>query len=336
MTTASDDDAYLIVRQTLDLGELVAAHPPRFTDKNKKLVHALCCPPGEASRGTLVYERWRSMPLPERVPERVPDLTMREDVFAYEPAPPGVVEWHLNFADPHLFVAYAGRLLAQDELQVLEHPALGSLREWLSASADRDLRFRPVTEEDGASTPVLVRGVPRRCALATDPDLLEGRPLGLYGNRFSRASADAVRRAVTVIDPPTSSNILAMAAPPGGTGPYTDIEIRAILATAYTGFRAARLSSQAAETPAVVVHTGHWGTGAFGGNKVLMTILQMLAARLAGIDRLVHHTFDEVGSAAWVEGKRRLDELGVVRARIADVVSAVHAMGFVWGVSDGN
>lgn len=41
------------------------------------------------------------------------------------------MEWWVNFADPILFVAYAGRLFAQDEIQVAEHPALGHLKEKL-------------------------------------------------------------------------------------------------------------------------------------------------------------------------------------------------------------
>src|SRR5262249_29143691 len=161
--------------QAFDAAALVSAHPPRFTHPNKKLVHGLATSTRATPRGTLVYSRWRAMPLPEVVPARAPACEMREDVFGYEPATVGSSEWTLNFPDPHLFVAYGGPLLAQDELQVLEHPALGSLCEALRASTDP--RFAPVTVEDGASTPVLVRGVERRCALATDPDLLEGRPL---------------------------------------------------------------------------------------------------------------------------------------------------------------
>lgn len=322
-----------IVRHAFDAAALCAAFPPRFTHPHKQLVHSLACPPNRPPRGTIVHSRWRAAPLPEVTPAAAPAHEMREDVFGYEPSPAGAVEWYLNFADPHLFFAYGGSLLAQDEHQVLEHPALGSLCEHLRASADP--RFRPVTWEDGAATPVLVRGVERRCALATDPDPLEGRPLGLYGNRFARAPEDAVRRALTVLDPPTISNILAMAAPPGGSGPYEEHEIRGILVTAYTGFRAARLESDAAR---LVVHTGHWGTGAFGGNKVLMTMLQLLAARLAGVDGLVYHTFDSTGSAAFAEGEQRLRAVapGGAERGVDELVRAIRGMAFVWGVSDGN
>jgi hypothetical protein len=262
---------------------------------------------------------------------------MREGGFGYEAAPATAVEWYMNFADPWLFIAYAGALLAQDEMQVLEHPSLGSLLEALRVQTDT--RYRPVTVEDGRGTPVLVRGVERRCAFATDPAPAEGRPLGLYGNRFARANEDAIRRAVTVLSPPTITNVLAMSAPPGGTGAYDEEEIRGILVTATTGFRAALLDAkQVRGDAAVVVHTGHWGTGAFGGNKVLMATLQMLAARLAGIDELVFHTFDEVGTEAWVEADDLARELFPAGAipEVVDVVRRLHAMGFAWGVSDGN
>jgi hypothetical protein len=324
----------LIVRQTFDAAALFAAHPPRFTNANKKLVYSLACSSPTPPEGAIEYSRWRAMPLPEQVPAGRAALEMREDVFGYESPQPGAIEWYMNFADPYLFVAYGGPLLAQDELQVLEHPLLGSLLEALRASTDP--RLAPLTVEHGASTPVLVRGVERRCALATDPDVLERRPNGLYGNRFARAKHDAIRGALRVLTPPTTSNILAMAALPGGSGAYEEAEIRSILVTAFTGFTAARLEGQGADR--TVVHTGHWGTGAFGGNKVLMAVLQIVAAHLAGIDRLVYHTVDADGSEPYREALRVVETLLPLGARVGvdELVSAVHALGFVWGFSDGN
>jgi len=72
---------------------------------------------------------------------------VRERVYDYRPATgmAGAVEWHVNFADPRLFTAYGSGLLAQDEMQVAEHPALGALREALSAR-----RWPTLTEERGA------------------------------------------------------------------------------------------------------------------------------------------------------------------------------------------
>lgn len=44
------------------------------------------------------------------------------------------VDWHINFADFHLFGFYEGGLFAQDEMQVAEHPILGSIRDYLRNS----------------------------------------------------------------------------------------------------------------------------------------------------------------------------------------------------------
>ena len=49
-------------------------------------------------------------------------------LFDYAPNSDDVAHWYPNFAHSCLFVAYSGALLAQDELQVMEHPILGSLR----------------------------------------------------------------------------------------------------------------------------------------------------------------------------------------------------------------
>ena len=327
------------VRLSFEIPELVADHPPRLSDRNKKVVFEVASPSGMSHRGRLDYSRWASLPWPESVD---PGAAMRRAVdrpgfFDYEPEPdrPGAVEWHVNFADPILFVAYGSGLFAQDEMQVAEHPALGSLCEALRARA-----IRTMTEEDGRPTPVLMMGVPRLCRVATEPDVAEGRPHGLYGNAFARADPAVVRRATTRIDPPTITNLIAMAAPSVGTGRYRADEIEGVLATAFTAFRAAAIESarsRGAGSP-VVVHTGFWGCGAFGGNRVLMTTLQAIAAELAGVDRIVFHTGDPSGVAS-IRAMRRLFDESLIDGSVLDVsdlIRRIDAEGFEWGMSDGN
>lgn len=273
------------------------------------------------------------MPLPATfAPAHTAGLVLRHDgYYDYLPvlSAPAAVEWHVNFADPHLFVAYAGSLFAQDEMQVAEHPILGSLREALRAEG-----AAAVTVEQGRPTPVLVAGVERRCRVATDPDPAEGRSRGLYGNEFGRAQTEAVRRATQRIDPPTTTNLIAIAAPSGGWGHYSDEEIDKILVTAWTGFRAAVLESGGGP---VAIHTGFWGCGAFGGNRILMTVLQALAAGAAGVDRLVLHAPDEPGAAAVDSALRVLrEEIAGPAIGAADLVRRIAEMRFEWGVSDGN
>jgi hypothetical protein len=86
----------------------------------------------------------------------------------------------------------------------------------------------------------------------------------------------------------------------------------------------------------VAVHTGFWGCGAFGGNRVLMALLQVLAAGMAGLDALVFHTGRPGGGQPLDEALRLArEELGSVSTATA-AIEAIEAMGFSWGVSDGN
>ncbi len=86
------------------------------------------------------------------------------------------------------------------------------------------------------------------------------------------------------------------------------------------------------------VHTGFWGCGAFGGHRVLMATLQILAAEIAGLERLVFHTFDAPGTKA-PDAARVLIEGTLASGSVIDtgeLIRRVAAMGFEWGVSDGN
>jgi hypothetical protein len=328
-----------LARTILETARLMTSHPPRIANANKQLVFDIACNPSVPHRGSLTVTRWRADGLPVEVdPEPRTRLEVRADLLPYDPSPEGALAWHLNFADRRLFVAYGSALLAQDEMQVAEHPALGALCEFLATK--RDTPFAPFTrDENDVPTPYLVRDVERRCAIATDPDVEEDRPYGLYGNRFARATADTIRRATKAIVPPTISHILAMEAIPGGRGVYSLAEIRDALLTAYTGFAAARTESLEAGARETHVHTGHWGTGAYGGNRELMALLQLAAARLARIDALVFHAHTEPGMAPWIEARALLDRVAwpaCVSGGVDAMIHAVHARAFEWGFSDGN
>lgn len=316
-----------LLRRTYDPSILVRAHPPKLKHPHKQLVFDLCmrgAPPREAIELT----RWQAAALPERCELAATEVVPSLGYYGYDGGP---AEWHVNFADPHLFVAYGSSLLAQDELQAAEHPLLGSLREALLAENQAAL-----TEENQVPTPVLVANVERRCAIETAPS--PARPFGLYGNQFARATPEAVRDATRLIDPPTASNLIAIAAPGGGRGPYWRAQLEGILVTAYTGFCAARAESQRRWPGAPVeIRTGFWGCGAFGGNRHAMSLLQLLAARLAGITRVRFYTFDEQGRADFETGARDLTRvLGVPGEPLAAVLDRVDDLDYEWGTSDGN
>jgi hypothetical protein len=333
----AEENVTPIERLDFDAAALMREHPPVWRDPNKRAVYETSCPPGSVHHGRIGFTRWGAMSLPVDVgPARTDVVLSRPGFFDYAPVldPAEAVEWHVNFAAPHLFVAYGGPLFAQDEIQVAEHPALGALKEALAAAG-----VQSTTLDHDGPTPVLVTGVERRMSIRTGPDAAAGRPNGLYGNEFALADPEAVRRATSRVDPPTISNLVAMSAPPGGYGVYRQEVIESILTTAYTGFRAAVLESALLRGDGilVVVHTGYWGCGAYGGNRVLMALLQVVAAEMAGLDRLVFHTGGRGGDAPLekaVDLLRGIESGGRIATRA--LVEELVGMGFEWGVSDGN
>ncbi|MBP7962589.1 MAG: hypothetical protein KBG20_06765 [Caldilineaceae bacterium] len=321
-------------RRTFPVQQLLADHPPKPQDPNKLIVFALTCPANCVHSGEIHVSRWSGANLPATIArsEARPTFELRPGFFTYDPSVPGWSDWHLNFAHWDLFAYYAGYLFAQDEMQVTEHPALASVRHALLDSG-----LSTFTVEQSEPTPILVAGVERRCAIATEPNSAGGRPHGLYGNHFARASGQAIERATTLLTPPTVSNILAIEAPANGRGRYTEGQIRTILTTAYTGFGSTVAESRhlhGSETQ-IAIHTGYWGCGAYGGNRVLMPLLQMLAAVAAGVHTLVFHAGADV--VPYQTAHRLLDDLLPIGAPVSadQLVQQILAQNFKWGVGDG-
>ncbi|CAG8636759.1 35190_t:CDS:2, partial [Racocetra persica] len=297
------------------------------------------------------------------------EIEVLNDVFDYSPPDDdNTVVWYINFADLNLFGYYGGSLFAQDEMQCLEHPALCSLRDKLCTMQDgSQAKTRTIISGKSIATPVLIRGVERRAFVKTDFNEAEGRPYGLYGNQFAIAKKSAVKLATTVFDErlnnrgkPYYSNIIAMEAPKYGNGCYTNSTIRKIIETAYSGFLAARFESlvetgvldrrykndehtvipekEDTIVPRVVINTGNWGCGAYGGNISIMACLQFAAAHLAGIDKVVYHAVDnnsrndvDIGLETYRELIMGVD--GMIK--VDDFITKLARKNFQWGFSNG-
>lgn len=331
MTLSADTSTHsrLLARATFDAPTLAGRHPPRFEDRNKRLIHEIACPNGATPAGTLQASRWAAGELPARVPSHEVACEARPGFFDYPAPAVGTFAWHLNFADAHLFYGYSSGLFAQDELQVAEHPILASVRE--SLLAEPIAGFPALTTEDQRATPVLIVGAERSCAITTR----RGNQ-SIYGNAMHRADEATVRALVTRLEPAPTTNILAIESLPGGRGRYGPDEISRVLMTAAAGFSAAREESHRVAGPdvRVVIHTGHWGCGAYGGNRRLMAIVQLLAARLTRIDRLIFHASDD----AYDEAQKHLAGLAPAGTEPAldQVLRNLDELGFEWGYSDGN
>eukprot|EP00729_Bicosta_minor_P002622 gene2622-24253_t len=297
---------------------LMTHYYPRFRSKNKVAVAANAFPEQTTEwragdvvgAGKLRVTRWQAagLPLPQAFPPSAPSVTLTQDIFIYttSSAPAegpcsssssgssgstataatvptkAVSSWYPNFAHRFLFAAWNSSLLAQDELQVLEFPVLAAI-------AQGPTKLTTV-DPDGTPTPVLIQGP------------------SIYGNAFAMASAGRIQACTTVLNPPTASNnIYAIEAPPSGKGVYTVQQVRFVLHSAYAAFAAiktveadatvATVANSSGTAATVELHLGYWGCGAYGGNKVLMTAIQLLAARLAGVEHVVFHGVPEVSDA---------------------------------------
>ncbi len=334
-----------------DLAQLASDFPPVWRHPHKQAIHDRVRREGGLLTGTLRYTRWQMSPLPHDMQLHACNVQAEAGFFTYTESHPGV--WHMNFADPRLFAAYGSPLMAQDEWQVLEHPVLASMREALIHA-----ELPALTRQDGVSTPVLISNVPRQCSIdlsggmtyeSTLPPswwrrLLSAtrataKPCPLYGNAFASAAKEDVLRATTVLNPAIASHIIALAAPTG-TGTYSKKQITDILQTAFSGFSAAVLESarQGITAAQVSIHTGWWGCGAFGGNRILMALLQILAAKMAGVGRLIFH-IGSVGDLCHFTDALSFLDLVTAQTSTTDIpaiISEIDSLKFHWGQSDGN
>ncbi|MDG1662333.1 MAG: hypothetical protein P8H97_03040 [Pseudomonadales bacterium] len=321
-----------ILEKNFETQQLLLQHPPLITDENKHIVFELGLRNPTVASQSIGYSRWQQQDLPTFVRNNNIDCIAHDNFFSYPNSTKEYLEWHLNFAHEDLFAFYGGALFAQDEMQVAEHPILGCLREAiLTDGIDR------LTVENGRATPILLTNVERRVAVATDINVGQGRPYGLYGNEFSYAPQNAIKQATRLLSPPTLSNIIAVESPPPELGKYTREQVEFILATAITGFSAATMLTKRQNTNAKTsIHTGYWGCGAYGGNRELMPLLQIIAAHCANVDILHFHTGGD--HAGYNAALARLEHLLPLQAKasMAGLIKQILAIGYEWGVSDGN
>ena len=315
--------------------DLSLRYPPRFTHPHKIAIFRAKCPEGAQLTGSVSLSRWKGVgPCADNVASgRLPTVETRDAGFPYGQSRQGATDWWANFAAGDLFEFYADRCFAQDEVQVFEHPVLASVREAMIAAGDSTR----VTDW-GNPTPILIRNAERRIRFHTEPRPDLGRAHWLYGRNFSHAPLAEVMDAAEVLDPPQRSNILVIEAPAYGRGEYRATELRMAIVAAFSGFLAARRETEATQPgSACVIHTGFWGCGAYGGNHVLMTAIQLLAAEAAGVDTLVYYLWDEHGQERFRQGEQLAVELRTESPGYESkaLIAAFLSRKFRWGTGNG-
>ena len=253
-------------------------------------------------------------------------LTLDKGFYDYTKAMEGEDTWFVNFADPRLFVAYDSCLFAQDEIQTLEMPLLAAFKIYIESRPIGG--FAPLTKAYGNPTPYLFKDVPYWISVNTSPVLKDGSVESIYGNNFMDADDEAIEAGVRTFEGDLRCNVLAISAPDGGYGRYTEDELTELMRTLLCSYSAVREQASGR----VVIHAGNWGCGAFGGNRELMYLAQMYAASVCGVDELVMHAVDEAVLGRAVSLYEYMDK----KMRFADVIAFLHSRKYEWGESDGN
>lgn len=175
----------------------------------------------------------------------------------------------------------------------------------------------------------------------------------IYGNKFQSATEDDLREAFNKQEPPQTVNLIAIEALSYGQGDYTRDQIRFLLDTCYSGFKAAQIlalktfrlnkgahisSRRGGRNTAIhdirtIVHTGFWGCGAYGNNKLLILVVQCLAAHWAMIDKLVFHLQSDEYAKLVTDAQAIVDSLAKI-ADVNQVIEDLYNRKFQWDKSN--
>lgn len=322
----------------IEAEELMAAHEPKFTNQRKlKLFNKAKAKKQDELTGEVRVTR--CTPDTKEMDKAVlvkTDVKIRQNpaFFNYEKDQDTAERkvWWMNYADPKLFGFYANEFFAQDEIQVLEHPVLASVREYLIVPGEKGMAPKTMIErgDDLIATPFLIENVPLWMNVNSYPKLSDGMLERIYGASFSTASQEAIDAGCKIYEGNVKDNIMAIAAPSFGKGEYSYEDIELILKTLICAFSQAKALVPEKKC---AVHGGNWGCGAFGGNLELMYFAQMYAASVCGIDEIVFHSVDDDDAFDNAEYKyEQLDE----EMSLDGVVNYLTAQEYEWGRSDGN
>lgn len=149
------------------------------------------------------------------------------------------------------------------------------------------------------------------------------------------------------LKPPQIVNIIAIEAPKYGKGEYNERQIEYILQECFTAYSAAKTLANITaslnrntfnQRTKTYVHSGWFGCGAYGGNRTIMIVLQIIAAKMAGIDKLIFHTvtsnYQENIDAAERFVKNIFEE-NQSSLLIEEVIEKIFNEKFQWGQSNG-
>ena len=168
----------------------------------------------------------------------------------------------------------------------------------------------------------------------------------VYGNAFATASDRQLTQACHYLSKPQTVNLIAIEAPSHGRGSYNRDDVDYILVTCYAGFKAAQILANKTRVLntrnarqernarfRTVIHTGWWGCGAYGNNRQMMVMTQLLAAYWAQIDELVFHT-QTMEHQQHIDNAQKMVEKLLEEKDVGKVVDRIVQLNLQWDRSN--
>ena len=273
---------------------------PALSDRNKKFVYDQIIQSGPL-QDCVCYKKYK---IPDENSllkkqmfgqKKQMEVAREQDGFTSLESRDDTLHWIPNYADTYLFALCQGPLLTQDELQVLEHPALAHLK----AALDGQGTIRCLRENEVG----LITGAYRYVSLDVKSKASNGLPL--YGKNFIAVTQRDIISKLHILESPIRSNIFIMAAPHISETLFGQTcrkeHLKQLLIRSIAAFSAIKFEYP---TKKIVVHTGNWGSRAFGNNLKAIALLQLAAAHFSGIDRVEYYPLD--GDSSFEEAQEIL------------------------------
>lgn len=257
----------LAMLQTID----PSFHSPNMRNGNKVYAYQIMTGEQPLIEKRIQLEKLHILQLPgQPFLDEVVKITPVVGRFTY---PPNIHHWTANFGfEEVLFGSITGRL-KQAELQILEHPALVHVY----AAIKNNLIFGKL---DTTGSALLIEGAKRYGQLNQIDRFLWGQ--------FRTATFKDIERSIELFAEPQESNIFIIAAPnihpKNEDTTYTYKVLRGLFCSAYAAF-----SRIAKKDPLAVIHTGNWGCGDLFHDPKTIALIQIAAAKLAGIKEMCYY-----------------------------------------------
>ncbi len=328
--------AELVGALTLPVKMLLDEYPPIFGDKRKRTFFEQEQASHKSDSGKILLSRWcykhsKTLALSSLKKSKLKIVIDEDKHYRYtDKITNDRNVWWMNFTSFLLFGLYGSDLFSQDKVQVMEHPLMGSVTEFLDESDIFGMEPETSVETNIKPLPFLLENVPQWFDVNGYVNV-NGEKHSIYSENFCESPMELLNKAIVPTKNTERHNFIAAAAPCDGKGQYTEQELLYAVQVALCAFSSAKQMDALHGKKTTAIHTGNWGCGSFHNNYELIYVCQLLAAMISGVDEVIfHHPHQEEFEAA-KKTVEKIAELGD-DSTLEDIVDYLDENAYFWAV----